>query len=77
MGKLEARTRARAPVKPPGPTTLDEIHAIEKEIARIESEMRAAGATEEEIRSSRVEPDDYLDLEALEAEIRRIEAGEE
>ncbi len=77
MDKLEAKSGARAPVKPSGSTTLDEIRAIEKEIANIEAEMRAAGATEEEIRASRLAPDDFLDLEAIEAEIRRIEAGEE
>ncbi len=77
LGRLEARTGAKMPTRPRRLTTLDEIHALEREIENIEAEMRAAGATEEEIRASRVEPNDFLDLEALDTEIRRIEAGEE
>jgi hypothetical protein len=75
--RLEHRPGAAPPVKPQRPTTLDEIRAIEKEIARIEAEMRAAGMSEAEIRGLYVELSPLEELEAMEAEIRRIEAREE
>jgi len=74
VNKLKARTGAKPPVKPPGTTTLDEIRAIEKEIAEIEAEMRAAGISEAEIRATHVEISPGEDLEMLEREIARLEA---
>ena len=80
LRKLESRTAARMPAKPPKvPTTLDEIHALEKEIAAIETEMRAAGMTEAEIRAAANVEELTLDeeLEAIEAEIARLETEED
>ena len=71
--RLESQNPPRL-VGPPRPTTLDEIRAIEKQIAAIEAEMKAAGKSEAEIKAARVEPSLDVELEALEAEIARLEA---
>jgi hypothetical protein len=80
VDRLEARTGAREPVGPPRrPTTLDEIRAIEAEIARIENEMRAAGMSEAEIRAAKSdeEPDPDEVLRLIEQEVARLKAERE
>ena len=66
---LEARIPALAPVPSGGPTSLDEIRALEADIRRLEDEIRAEGGT--------VEPVEVpMDLEAIEREIARLEREE-
>lgn len=70
--RLEGRIPKPAPVRP-GPTTLDEIRALEADIRRLEAEIRAEGGT--------VEPEpvevETVELEALGREIEALEAGED
>ena len=68
LRNLEARTPRPVPARS-GPTTLDEIRALETDITRLEAEILAAGGT--------VEPSSDVDLqgdlEGIEREIERLE----
>jgi hypothetical protein len=78
VGSLDRRLRAledRNPQEPPTSRMLEEIRAIDAEIARLESEMRAEGIDPEE-RLQDVDVSIPLDehIAMLEAEIAREEA---
>lgn len=72
LERLEARIPPPAPLRSGGPSTLDEIRALEADIRRLEAEIRAEGGTVEP------EPDEVfpVDLEAIVREIERLEREE-